>query len=170
MSKRLFVGIEAGQPRLYESAKALMGELPGKYHPQANYHVTLAFIGCFEEEPVRRALGQMESCGSLTLETLPEPRFFKEGRKAVMYAPVKPQDPLGLLAYRVRRCLREAGIPFDDTAEYIPHITLARGVDSGMYQGQRIVPVQWEAAHFCLFESRSGENGLVYIPLERFRI
>lgn len=170
MPKRLFVGIEAPLQALFESAERLKHELPGKYHPLTNYHVTLAFIGCCEEAPVLEALRAIPSAGPIGLETMPRAGFFKEGAKAVLYAPVKPDDALGLLAFNVRRSLKAAGIPFDDREVYTPHITLARGVDSAMYQGQALACEKWQAAEFCLFESRSGEHGLAYIPLARFGI
>ena len=76
MCKRLFVGIEAHEQALYDSAMALKARLPGKYHPLANYHVTLAFIGAYEEAPVAEALNGIAPQGSVTLETLPAPGFF----------------------------------------------------------------------------------------------
>lgn len=168
MLKRLFVGIEAQEQALYDSAMAIRERLPGKYHPLANYHVTLAFIGCFNEEPVREALKGISPQGPVILETLPQPGFFKEGKKAVLYAPVKPDDRLGMLAYQVCQSLKRAGIPFDEREVFTPHITLARGVDSAAWDGQQLETVGFEAKEFCLFESRSGEKGLAYIPLERF--
>ncbi|MBQ8535882.1 MAG: RNA 2',3'-cyclic phosphodiesterase [Clostridia bacterium] len=170
MCKRLFVGIEARQQALFESAMALGEQLPGRYHPLANYHVTLAFIGAYAQGPVQQALERLPCRGPLWLETLPVPGFFKEGKKAVLYAPVKPSDPLGLLAYGVGKCLKEAKIPFDDRETYTPHVTLARGVDSAAYGGQILCQVQWEAADFCLYESVSGETGLTYQVLKRFKI
>jgi len=170
MCKRLFVGIEAHEQALYDSAMALKARLPGKYHPLANYHVTLAFIGAYEEAPVAEALNGIAPQGSVTLETLPAPGFFKEGKKAVLYAPVKPDDQLGLLAYRVCQSLKNAGIPFDEREVFTPHITLARGVDSDAFEGQQLEAVTFETGEFCLFESLSGEKGLEYIPLARFAI
>ena len=124
---RLFIAIKLNQ----EMKDALLdiqdgmreAGVRGRYSPEENLHLTLAFIGEFSDgELVREVLdGIAFAPFPLALDGVGS-----FGR--LWWAGVERSDELAALAKRIRRGLADAGIPFD-RKKFSAHITLIRGAD-----------------------------------------
>ena len=121
---RLFVAI-----RLSEELKTALCQaqremeargIRGKFSPEENLHLTLAFIGDYPEaEPVLDALRTVRFRPfALSLDGI---GCFGD----LWWAGIRDSAALTAVARRVRRALAENGIPFD-RKRFSPHITLIR--------------------------------------------
>lgn len=121
---RLFLAIQLSD-EMKKTLVACMHDLKkqgveGNYVPVRNLHLTLAFIGEYDDpERVKKVLGNV-----------PLPRFRlslseKGNFGNLLWAGVKGNQKLKTYVKDLRAALKEAGIPFDDD-KFIPHITLIR--------------------------------------------
>ena len=121
---RLFVAI----PLSEEMKKVLVGCLhdlkkqgvEGNYVPAQNLHVTLAFIGEYEDP------GRVKQ----VIQSVPFPEFRlclsdKGNFGNILWAGVKGNQKLKTYVKNLRAALAAAGIPCDKE-KFVPHITLVR--------------------------------------------
>ena len=121
---RLFIAIQLSD----EIKKALVGcmhdlkkqGVEGNYVPAQNLHLTLAFIGEYNDPAkVKQIIERVP---------LPQIRLGISGKGHfgnLLWAGVKGNQKLKTYVKDLRTALNEAGIPFDDD-KFIPHITLIR--------------------------------------------
>ena len=148
-------------------ASRLEKEFPGRYVPETNYHVTLAFIG---EAPLRLA----EDLGPFLRETAaafpPVPvsfstlGFFGSARSAILWAVLENGSVLLPLAEAVRSGLQKRGVSFDRKAVR-PHITIARKVDLQDAALPALPEAQGTRDTLTLYHSTRVQGRLTYMPL-----
>lgn len=156
---RLFVAIGLSE----EMKDALRGvqrqmaaqRVTGRYTPEENLHLTLAFIGEYPDpdavplapvEPFTLALDGIGCFGEL------------------WWAGLEPCPPLTRYVAALRRALADGGIPFD-RKRFSPHITLLRrGAGRPAVQVPR---AQMRVDHVSLMRSDRGKSGMVYTELRR---
>ncbi len=120
---RLFIAIMAdGQFRkaVTDTLEQMKQDgISSRFVPEENLHITLAFIGESDAEPVINALSRISFRPF-------EIRLNGTGMFGdTFWAGVKDNDRLKALADQVRQELSAAGIPYDGK-DFIPHITLIR--------------------------------------------
>ena len=126
---RLFIAIRLSD-EMEKALVACMHDLKkqgvnGKYVPAQNLHLTLAFIGEYDDpgkvkkvmesvplQPFRLSISEKGNFGNL------------------LWAGVKGNQKLKTYVKDLRTALKEAGIPFDND-KFVPHITLIRKAVSG---------------------------------------
>lgn len=126
---RLFIAINFGDD-IVDSLISLQDELKangvrGKYTSSENLHLTLAFIGEYDDpEKVLKVVREVPF-RPMTIE-FEGLQLFRD-----MYFARFENHP-GLMSYvrRLRRALDENDIPYD-RKKFMPHVTLARKVDHG---------------------------------------
>jgi 2'-5' RNA ligase len=176
---RLFLGFSAhsAERRIYDCCEALPldPDLPLRWVPPENWHVTLAFLGEVTEqllhslaeaiEPVVAASRRM-SLPLVGLEWFPSP---SKARLLAMTA--EAPEPLSALQRDLVAALGRAGFHTENRV-YRPHLTLAR------YRGARkrfappelplvkVIEMPLEAV--TLFQSIPGKRAPVYQPLQDF--
>ena len=96
----------------------------GNYIPAQNLHLTLAFIGEYDDS------GKVKQ----VLEAVPLPPFRmvlseKGNFGNILWAGVKGNQKLKTYVRELRKALKAAGIPFSEDA-FVPHITLIRKVSA----------------------------------------
>jgi RNA 2',3'-cyclic 3'-phosphodiesterase len=173
---RLFVGLSLPDDVANQVAM-LADAMPGaRWVEPQNLHITLRFVGEVSEadaEDVHHNLARLEaqpfSYAISGLET------FGQGRKAhALYMRVAAGPELDLLQGRVESAVVRAGQP-RETRKFKPHVTLARlkGAQEDRLQSFiarnnlfRAGPI--DVDHFVLYESRLGNGGSTYIPLEEY--
>ncbi|MEM1111328.1 MAG: RNA 2',3'-cyclic phosphodiesterase [Pseudomonadota bacterium] len=165
---RLFFGldIDPALARELDTWRLAQG-ITGTPVPQANFHVTLAFLGEFsdaktghlEEATDAWVSDTQPPCGSLRLDEVgywPKPGLFWLG-------PSTWADALTGLA----QGLGSLGVRFGAARErkpYRPHITLARQCQQAPPAPLVLPGWQVDYASFTLFESRQGRASIRYHP------
>jgi 2'-5' RNA ligase len=173
---RLFVGLSVPED-VAEELAALADNMPGaRWTEPENMHLTLRFIGEVSEadaEDIHHELSRVTakplSYDIAGMET------FGQGRKAhALYARVPLTPELDLLQTRVDRAVVRAGRP-REPRNFKPHVTLARlkNPDTGRLQDFIIRNNLFKAGplgvdRFILYESRLGNDGAAYIPLQDY--
>ncbi len=134
----------------------------GNYTKPENLHITLAFIGEYNDPD--RVLEVMESIPVA-------PLFIKISGIGSFgdhwWAGVDKNEDLELLVKRLRRALSDAGIPFDPKT-YIPHVTLLRKpvYDSDVDLFTAAHPkAEMLADSISLMRSTPGKNGMIYTEI-----
>ena len=133
----------------------------GRYVPAENLHMTLAFIGEVPEaEPVLEAIDAVPfEAFPITLDGV---GVFGNG---MLWAGIRPSEPLEQLVKRLRRGLAEAEIPFDRQG-FRPHITLIRSFETEKGLPEIRVPGSTMTVdRMTLFRSDRGKNGMIYTEI-----
>lgn len=135
--------------------------LGGRPVPQANLHLTLAFLGA---QPAARldalrhlAAGVTSDSFELTLN-----RLITLGKGFVCLAPTETPPALLHLAGSLAERLSALGIVLD-SRPYLPHLTLARQAPT-QAQGAAAT-FSWRAERFVLYQSKNTEDGVRYQEL-----
>jgi len=127
--------------------------------PPYNFHVTLLFIGHVDEAS---ELLIKESVNSITAE----PFLITFDRLSYWINPKvlcltcrQPAQQIMALAQRLNDAVTNVGLA-TDAKPYNPHVTLARHVSS--FVERDCDPLVWRAESFCLVESCSSIDGVIY--------
>lgn len=167
---RLFFALwpdAAARSALARRAREVARRCAGRPVPEANLHLTLAFLGEVDAAAIpalaRAARPERAAAFELALDQL---GAFP--RAAVAWAGCR-QLPAGLVALQagLARRIREAGFPLDERA-FAAHLTLARRIRSPLAP-EAMEAVKWRVASFALVESVRGEGAyrtLAEWPLE----
>jgi len=167
---RLFFGISLPEEiRRAVSARAAVcqTQIPGRYVPEKNYHITLAFLGDVPEERTDHAAEVLSRCikdfpaPSLTLG---ETGFFGRAQNAILITRVLSEPSLDPLHGALIGSLEAASLPFD-AGPFSPHVTLARHalIENNLPPAEEISFIP-DCAHLYL-SARNAENVLLYTPI-----
>lgn len=166
---RLFVAVKLSPEakQLIKDTQTIFRKLgvSGNYTSEENMHLTLAFIGEYDDpDKVMEALKEVsfEPFG-ITLG--------KTGRFGdLWWMGVYQSGELGLLAEKVRKALGDRGIPYDPK-QFKAHITfLRRAVYKGTEPGEiPAEPVKMPVESFSLFRSERGRYGMIYTEIGKLR-
>ena len=128
---RLFFGLSLPdeiRAQTHALSQAAQACIPGRYAPECNHHLTLAFLGDVPPERAAQATAVLESC----IKNHPAPRLALDGldhfgraENGILIIRVKSDPPLDALHERLLAALEEAQLPAD-RGPFSPHITLAR--------------------------------------------
>lgn len=136
---------------------------PGQPVPQANLHLTLAFLGEADELTTRRLIAAVERqhCPPLSIR-LDETGWFSRA-KAAWIGPKEWPNELNVLARALRRHGEKLRLGNGEQG-YRPHVTLSRKA------GEAPAPLPapnflLQADEFCLYQSVSTPDGARYEPL-----
>ena len=168
---RAFVALElpAGFSReVSELSRQLAATCSGRFVPEGNHHLTLAFLGELCEAEVRAAMAALDEVSanagpvSLAVDGL---GTFGGGANRTLWLGIRLTDELGSLAERLRRALADRGLSFDEKP-FLPHVTLARRVRLPRGElGDLVFPTSDEARCVTLFRSILSSVGASYKPL-----
>ena len=134
----------------------------GSFTPRENLHLTLAFVGEYNDpEQV------LEVMGGITFEPF-ELRLDGMGCFGdLWWVGLKPSAELQGYVRRLRHALAEAGIPFD-RKRFSPHITLLRKASMAMsgLPGISVEGIGMIADHASLMRSDRGKRGMIYTEIQ----
>ncbi|MGR5238872.1 RNA 2',3'-cyclic phosphodiesterase [Vibrio alfacsensis] len=135
----------------------------GRFTREQNFHVTLAFIGGSTQEQTERlieTLHQLEArCDRLLIY-----RFgsFRQNGSKLVWLGIKESAELTQLQNELIHRLGEKGFS-TESRRYLPHITLARHVESAEpLQQIPFEPHQFPVYSIALMESKFVDNKLIY--------
>lgn len=134
----------------------------GSFTPRENLHLTLAFVGEYNDpEQV------LEVMGGIALEPF-ELRLDGMGCFGdLWWVGLRPSAELQGYVRRLRHALAEAGIPFD-RKRFSPHITLLRKASMAMsgLPGISVGGIGMIADHASLMRSDRGKRGMIYTEIQ----
>lgn len=149
-------------------ARQLDAVIDGRFLPQANRHLTLAFLGDVDQTALAAATDALEvACTNIDPIPLRSDGLGKFGKAhdATLWLGLEKQPPLMNLAGRLREELSARDVPFDNKA-FKPHITLARHANIPKKElGDLTFPQDDEATRITLFKSTLDKDGAIYKPL-----
>ena len=133
----------------------------GNYTPRENLHLTLAFIGEYNDPD--RVLDILEQVPMESFE------ISLDGMGAfgdLWWIGLKPSKELQGYVRQLRRAMAEGDIPFD-RKRFSPHITILRraSVDIAKVKIQPVERVSMVAVHASLMRSDRGRNGMIYTEI-----
>jgi 2'-5' RNA ligase len=167
-TRRLFFGLwpdHRQRDRLRDFITPLAKEVDGRIIDRHKWHVTLAFIGNFEEQLIpalQRAAEEVEvEPFRLRFDRL---EFWPRPKVASLVAATVPPE-LQALVQQLNAILLRAGVLVEERT-YRPHITVARNARpfETMRPAQAAI-TEWNG--FELIESVSERGGAVYRPLDQ---
>ena len=131
----------------------------GNYTPRENLHMTLAFIGDYDDPEQIIEVMQKVPLRSFSIKQSGVRPF-----KDMMFAETEENENLRDYVKRLRRALLDEEIPFD-RKKFLPHVTLARKAECT--QGKAFLPEFQESEPMrvnaiSLMKSERGKHGMVY--------
>ena len=136
-------------------------KVSGNYTPQENLHITLAFIGEYDDpEHVADVLAAVSFREfSVTMDRV---GCFGD----LWWTGFAEIGELDSLAGKVRRALAEGNIPFD-RKRFKPHVTILRKPEfyGGSVPKVEIEPATMNITGISLMKSFRGRNGMIYTEL-----
>lgn len=164
---RLFIAINLSgeiKEALMDIQDAMMDcGMTGNYTPEENMHLTLAFIGDYDDpDYVKRIIGSIDMRSfDISLSGI---GAFRD----LWWAGIEDSPALHAVVRRLRRALSDAGIPFD-RKRFSPHITLVRKAE-GLpdYIDKTLAKckgLSMTVDHISLMRSDRSKHGMVYTEL-----
>ncbi len=157
---RLFVAIQLSD-EMKKALVACMHDLKkqgveGNYVPAQNLHLTLAFIGEYDDPAkVKQVIG------SVPLTQFRLSLSEKGNFGNLLWAGVKGNQKLKMYVKDLRDALRAAGIPFDDD-KFTPHITLIRKAAAKKAYQVRLPKAEMTVRKVSLMRSEMKNGKTVY--------
>ena len=167
---RLFTALEVPQTVALELSR-LRGGLPGaRWIDQANYHITLRFIGDVEGHVARDIAAVLDDVSAMDFDIeLTGLDSFGGKKPHSVYAKVAKTDGLMTLQADIERAVKRIGLP-PETRKFTPHVTVARlksasPADVATYLSQNggFQTMRFTAERFVLYSSRASRGGGPYI-------
>ncbi len=162
---RLFIAIPLSR-ELKKSVKTVQDRfrrqrVSGNFTPQENLHVTLAFIGEYDDPD--RVLEVMESVSFFPF-TIKMDRVGCFGD--LWWTGFEESRELETVARKVRHAMADKGIPFDNK-RFKAHVTILRKPQyyNNEFPHSEIEPVSMTVESMSLMKSERGKNGMIYTEL-----
>lgn len=133
--------------------------------PPFNYHVTLVFLGNVTATVECAIKEQATNITATPFEVVFNHLERWEKPKVLCLTNLQPPQALIDLSLTLNNAANSCGIE-TDSRPYRPHITLARHVHK--FTDQACHPIHWQADSFCLVESCSEKEGVVYKVKQRW--
>ena len=144
-------------------------EVRGNYTKRENLHMTLAFIGDFDDPDI-----VLDAIERANLRPFDIALSGTGSFRSLWWAGMEGGMALRSFARRLRRELDNAGIPYD-RKKFSPHITLIRKPECcGPDTEQEILAalndtkeIRMTVDHASLMRSDRGEHGMIYTEIKR---
>lgn len=167
-TKRLFFALwpdNRQRDRLRDAINSVVKTVEGRAVDRRSWHVTLPFIGEFEE---RRIPELQELASQIEVEPFrlgfDRLEYWARPKLACLVAATVPTELENLVA-SLNLVLQEVGVTPEDRT-YRPHITVVRNART--FATERLTQratTEWSS--FELMESQSDPGGVTYIPLKQ---
>ncbi len=160
---RLFIAIRLSE-EMKKALVACMHDLKkqgvdGNYVPAQNLHMTLAFIGEYDDPSKVKEVIRRVPLPEFRL-TLSEKRNFGN----ILWAGVKGNQKLKTYVKDLRAALSTEGIPFDNE-KFVPHITLIRKVSAKKPYQVHLPKADMTVKKASLMKSEQKNGKMVYKEL-----
>lgn len=176
---RLFLGFapQSAERAVYSLCDRLElpDDLPLRWVPPENWHITLVFLGEVPERSLGRLVDTISpivtECPTIPVSMQALEWFPSALKPRMLTLQVEAAEPLMALQADVAGALRREGF-HSEQRSYRPHLTLARTKGSRKLLAPPallpIAPIQAQLDELVLFESQVKERR--YIPLQRLEL
>ena len=160
---RLFIAIQLSE-EMQQALVACLHDLKkqgveGNYVPARNLHMTLAFIGEYEDpRKIKEVLARVPLPGFRL--SLSEKGNFGN----LLWAGVKGNQKLSAYVKELRAALKAEGIPFEND-KFVPHITLIRKVSAKKSYQVRLPKAEMKVTKASLMKSEIKNGKVTYQEL-----
>ncbi len=181
MPGNAFLAVPLGTDKRHELSAALSAASPGspvpgkRVHPE-NWHLTVRFLGDFEDVVIDRVAAAIDEHldvdrGTATAFGLGA--FPKATKAGIVYVAVDDDGSLNAVAARCEELVREVGVAPEERP-FVPHITLSRlrpRMDVARLIG-RFEPfaVRFPVESVVLYRTTKSPDGVRYRPLHTFSL
>ena len=160
---RLFLAIRLSE-KMRQALVECMNDLKkqgveGRYVPAQNLHLTLAFIGEYDDPAKVKGVLKQVPLSPFPI-TLSESGHFGD----LLWAGIKPSQKLDDYVKALRAALRQNGIPFD-RKKFVPHITLIRKATAKNPYQVHLVKTEMTVQKASLMKSEFRVGGVLYTEL-----
>lgn len=138
----------------------------GRAVPDANFHITLRFIGNVDEPGMTQLKKAAARTQAKPVRLKLDRMGYWEGPQVFWLGCRKAPDDLLRLVVNLNTELGSEGFP-PENRPFKPHVTLVRKADFSP-DGQELEPVIWTSDEFVLVESETESDGSKYQVLERW--
>jgi len=184
---RLFVAVDIpGEVRelLSRVLQELRGEMEGaRWVKPENLHLTLKFIGDYEEEGLEKLTGEVRAAAERIpafIAALDGCGAFPSGKRArvIWVGMAEGSEKAGRMARKLDARLERAGVKREDRP-FKSHLTLARLKQPGDCSGylkilnhklEGLPGLPFEVGEVVLYRSILSPHGPTYVPLERISL
>lgn len=129
-----------------------------------NFHITLCFLGSVSAADLDRICEQADALDAAPFDlVLDETGYFARPR-VLWIGPSRPPPAIGELSRSLGRIAARAGLRID-RRPFRPHLTLMRKCRDPDLSAIPPPAIAFRCDRFCLYESRSTERGVRYLPL-----
>ena len=167
-SKRLFFALwpdDGVRASLVEAARKIRENADGRIVPDANLHITLAFLGTVGPDKVDGVATAADSVAAehFTL-TMDRPGWWR--RTGILWiAPSESPIQLNRLVKAIWAELEPLGF-WPDFRDFRPHLTIGRKCRRARIPD--IEPITWPVTEFALLESETHHRGARYSVMKRW--
>lgn len=169
---RLFVALRPPLPVRAALLAAAGGVERARWQDDGQLHLTLRFVGEVDRHAAADLVAALDEVTAprFDLTVCGVGHFEKKGKPTALWAAICSCPALEMLARRIERAARTAGLPAE-TRKFVPHVTLARlgvqSVGAGEWLAQHggLAAPRWPVDAFRLYESRMGHGGSSYTSL-----
>ena len=141
----------------------------GRRVPPENFHITLCFLGHVTPDQLADICDHVDTIqGSAFDLVLDEPGYFAKPR-VFWVGPSRVPDALHDLSHQLRHIASRAGLRID-RRPYQPHLTLIRKCRHPAIPTDVAPTIHLPCDRFCLYESRSTDRGVRYLPLATWHL
>ncbi len=161
---RLFIAVKL-KPELQDLIRSVQSDfrrqgVRGNYSPAENLHITLAFIGEYDDPDAVADAMESVSFAPFTL-TMDRIGCFGD----LWWTGLSDSPELQNLVRILRHALADADIPFDKK-KFKAHITFLRRASAyGRIEPPAIQPVSMTVEKISLMRSDRGKNGMIYTEI-----
>ena len=136
----------------------------GRETPEENMHLTLAFIGEYDDPDYVKGIVDSIEVRPFELKLRGIGAF-----RDLWWVGIENSAPLEAVVRRLRRALADAGIPFD-RKKFSPHITIIRKADGRLEdvpesELNQLFGASMTVDHISLMRSYRGKNGMIYTEI-----
>ena len=128
-----------------------------------NLHVTLVFLGNVNAESEIMLIQRVENISVQSFVLHFDRLVFWKKPRILCLSTQLYDSQLIMLVNALKKVVEQCGIK-TETRPYKPHITLAR--KAGKLIDIEVLPIAWKAERFCLVESCSTSDGVLYKVLK----
>lgn len=167
-SSRLFFALwpdDETRQKLVRLSRSLQAE-KFKRVPPYNYHATLVFLGTVFEDVELLIKQHVSNISAESFEiTFDHLSYWNKPKVLCLTSSQQPAQQAFILTQALDDAVSNCGIQ-TDRKPYNPHVTLAR--HGFAFVERDCDPIVWQADSFCLVESCSSNDGVVYKVKEQW--